>query len=206
MEQRLVFDGNRFTQGPYKDSHNTNIYVVPAAGGEVRRLTDDRSSAIVPSWSRDGRWVYYSTSEGSRPDLWKIPAEGGAPVKVSDGPMFEVIESEDRRFFYYTRLYRADGIWRQPVEGGEPALLPGTEGVRDRHWEYHREGIYFVDGQSTPMLKFFSFAANRAAPLAPFPPRIVIGPRALTVSPDGKTIVYCQEELTLSDIMLLELL
>ncbi|MBI4903848.1 MAG: serine/threonine-protein kinase [Acidobacteria bacterium] len=200
----IVFDGNRFTMGPHKGAQHTGIYVVSAAGGPLRRLTDDRTSAMVPSWSRDGHWIYYSSSDDGRVDLLKVPAEGGAPVKLSDGPVFEAIESVDQRSFYYTRLYRAEGIWRRLVAGGEGTVLPGTEGARDRHWEYHRDGIYFVDGASTLMLRFFSFATGRVTPVAPFPPHVAIGPRALTVSPDGTTVIYCQEDLTLSDVMLLE--
>ena len=72
----LVFDGSGFTTGPFSDARHTNIYTVSAAGGPVRRLTDDRVSAMVPSWSRDGRWVYYSTSGDGHVDLWRVASRG----------------------------------------------------------------------------------------------------------------------------------
>ena len=201
----LVFDGSGFTTGPFNDARHTNIYTVSAAGGPVRRLTDDRVSAMVPSWSRDGRWVYYSTSGDGHVDLWKVASTGGEPVKVSPGPMFEVIESNDGRYFYFTRLFKEPGVWRQPTGGGKATLLRGTEGVRDRHWEYHSDGIYFVDGTSSLMLRFFRFDTSNVTPIVEFPPRVAIGPRAVTVSPDGRTVIYCQEDLTLSDIVLMEM-
>jgi eukaryotic-like serine/threonine-protein kinase len=201
----IAFDGNRFTVSPFKDSRHTNIYVVSASGGPVRPLTDDRMSAMVPSWSRDGQWIYYSSSGDGRVDLWKVAATGGQPVRISEGPIFEVIESADTRYLYFTRLFKEAGIWRRPINGGSPTLLSGTEGVRDRHWEYHTDGVYFVDGTSTLMLRFYRFDTGEVTPVVAFPPRVAIGPRAVTVSPDGRTVIYCQEDLTLSDIALMEM-
>ena len=119
-----MFDGSGFTTGAFSDARHTNIYTVSAAGGPVRRLTDDRVSAMVPSWSRDGRWVYYSTSGDGHVDLWKVASTGGEPVKVSPGPMFEVIESNDGRYFYFTRLFKEPGVWRQATGGGKSDAPP----------------------------------------------------------------------------------
>ena len=35
------------------------IYVVDVAGGLPRRLTHDDWSHLMPSWSGDGRWIYF---------------------------------------------------------------------------------------------------------------------------------------------------
>jgi hypothetical protein len=93
---------------------------------------------------------------------------------------------------------------RRNINGGNPTLRSGTEGVRDRHWEYHTDGVYFVDGKSTLMLRFYRFDTGEMTPVVAFPPRVAIGPRAVTVSPDGKTILYRQEDLTLGDIVLMD--
>jgi hypothetical protein len=55
------------------------------------------------------------------------------------------------------------------------------------------------------MLRFFRFDTGTVTPIVAFPPRVAIGPRAVTVSPDGRTVIYCQEDLTLSDIVLMEM-
>jgi len=36
-------------------TRNTDIWVIPAAGGTPRRVTDDAKSDSRPRWSRDGR-------------------------------------------------------------------------------------------------------------------------------------------------------
>ncbi|MFN3324957.1 MAG: hypothetical protein ACK5AZ_15785 [Bryobacteraceae bacterium] len=194
----ITFDGSGFP-----GSQNTGIYLIPSDGGAVRRLTDAGEGAIVPGWSHDSKWVYYSTDD-PRSELWKVPVDGGPPVRVSEGPEWEPVESQDGRWLYYTKPYGAQGIWRRLVSGGPEELLPGTEGVRTRHWLPHRDGVYIIDGAAQLHLRLVVPATGRVRTIARIPPRIAQGPHGLAVSPDGQTIVYAQDDLTLSDILFLE--
>jgi len=45
---------------------------------------------------------------------------------------------------------------------------------------------------------------NRTQTLATLGTGLVVGPRGLTVSPDGRWILFTKEDLALSDIMLIE--
>jgi dipeptidyl aminopeptidase/acylaminoacyl peptidase len=50
------------------------IYVVATAGGEPRAVTSAGSSASDPSWSRDGKWLYFlSDRADKKSQLWKLP-------------------------------------------------------------------------------------------------------------------------------------
>jgi Tol biopolymer transport system component/DNA-binding winged helix-turn-helix (wHTH) protein len=61
-----------------------DIFIVPANGGEPRRLTFDHASIpSPPTWTRDGQSVVFSSTRSSIPTLWRIPVSGGAPVQVS---------------------------------------------------------------------------------------------------------------------------
>ncbi len=40
---------------------NADIFVVGASGGAPRQITTDPSEDVVPSWSRDGRWIYFES-------------------------------------------------------------------------------------------------------------------------------------------------
>ena len=35
---------------------------------------------MVPYWSHDGKWIYYSSPDNVTRQLWKIPAAGGPIV------------------------------------------------------------------------------------------------------------------------------
>jgi Tol biopolymer transport system component len=38
---------------------NTDVYVISAEGGNPRRLTTEAFNEALPSWSRDGAWIYF---------------------------------------------------------------------------------------------------------------------------------------------------
>ena len=60
-----------------------DVFIVPANGGEPRRLTFDHASIpSPPTWTRDGQSVVFSSTRSSIPTLWRIPVSGGLPVQV----------------------------------------------------------------------------------------------------------------------------
>lgn len=60
-----------------------DIFIMPANGGEPRRLTFDHASMpTAPVWTRDGRSIVFSSTRTSIPTLWRISADGGSPIQV----------------------------------------------------------------------------------------------------------------------------
>jgi len=66
------------------DSHGA-VWVVPAAGGEARRLTSDDLGAAYPRWSPDGKQILlagrWSAGVEDRA-LWVVPSAGGELRRV----------------------------------------------------------------------------------------------------------------------------
>ncbi len=63
-----------------------DIYVLELATGRLSRRTFDDGREQLDSWSRDGAWLYYSTSSGDisgMNDIWRVPANGGQPAVVA---------------------------------------------------------------------------------------------------------------------------
>ncbi|HEX5149607.1 MAG TPA: hypothetical protein VFW02_11030 [Candidatus Limnocylindrales bacterium] len=50
------------------------------------RLTAGKATAYQPSWSADGRSLVFEARYGDEFQLWRIPAAGGIPTRVTDGP------------------------------------------------------------------------------------------------------------------------
>src|SRR5438034_10714298 len=61
------------------DTHGA-VWVVPAVGGEARRLTNDDFGAAYPRWSPDGKQILFAGVEDRA--LWGVPAAGGEPRRV----------------------------------------------------------------------------------------------------------------------------
>jgi Tol biopolymer transport system component len=201
----IAFDG--FNAG------NSDVYVISADGGGPRRLTRGPSNNVRPSWSRDGRWIYFGSNRSgiyfgpnrSEPSqIWKVPAAGGEAVQVTKGGGEEAFESADGKFVYWVRP-DAPGVWRVQVEGGHETQLHDVP--MESLWALTGEGICFFDmGNSAgPVLKFFSFS-GRATLFRQFPKetRVDRSSTALSVSPDGRWILYTQIDQSGSDVMLVE--
>jgi serine/threonine protein kinase/Tol biopolymer transport system component len=62
-----------------------DLWLIPATGGEPRRLTQDIAPAGNPVFSRDGRSVIFSSSRAGSRTLWRVPVSGGAPEPVTTG-------------------------------------------------------------------------------------------------------------------------
>jgi tricorn protease len=65
---------------------NGDIYVLTLAIGELKRLTFDDSLDQLDGWSRDGRWIYFSSGSrdvGGLNDLFRVSVNGGTPMQVS---------------------------------------------------------------------------------------------------------------------------
>jgi dipeptidyl aminopeptidase/acylaminoacyl peptidase len=69
-----------------ENKRNSDIWIVPAAGGEARRMTTSEKSDNTPCWSPDGsRIAFLSGREGER-QIYIIPLSGGEATRLTDFP------------------------------------------------------------------------------------------------------------------------
>jgi len=197
--QQILFDA--------RPAGNSDIYVMSAKGGKPRALTLEPSHDVIPSWSRDGRWIYFCSNRSGDFQTWRVPADGGQATQVTAHGGFEAFESPDGQLLYYTKGRGPGGIWQMPVAGGEERQVPEllTAGYW-RYWAVQEQGIYFVApvASGRPAIKFFSFATRRVMQLGVIERDPLQGPPGLTVSPDGRSVLYAQADQSISDIILIE--
>ena len=65
---------------------NGDIYVLTLGSGELKRLTFDDGLDQFDGWSRDGRWIYFSSTSrdiGGLNDIFRVKPTGGTPMAVS---------------------------------------------------------------------------------------------------------------------------
>ena len=188
---------------------NPDIFVIGAEGGRPRRLTEDPAEEIAPSWSRDGRSIYFESNRSGSTQIWKMPADGGEARQVTKTRGSAANESMNGRFLYYTKGRNVAGIWRVPVEGGEETLVLDTHKAGYwSAWTVVEQGIYFLTAEqpARPAIEFFSFTTGRVTEIVPLtkPFRPWTNPEGLSVSIDGRWILYTQEDRADMDIMLVE--
>src|SRR5262249_61160257 len=71
--------------------------------GSPRRLTTEPFENNVPSWSRDGRWIYFASNRSGTGQIWKMPAEGGQAAQVTKQGGFAALESTDAKPLYFAK-------------------------------------------------------------------------------------------------------
>ena len=150
------FDGKMIAYAQGRGYLANEIYVVPATGGQPRRLTfDDRWIAGL-AWTADGREIVFSSNRGGLWGLWRVRAAGGSPVPVSgageDAQEPTIAAKGDRLAYVH---FRADSnIWAIPAlgwKGPRPAPAPLIASSRQEY-----EGKYSPDG------KRIAFSSDRS--------------------------------------------
>ncbi|MFL6210707.1 MAG: S41 family peptidase [Pyrinomonadaceae bacterium] len=65
---------------------NGDIYILTLDTGDLRRITYDDVFDQLDAWSRDGRWLYFSSTSrdiAGMNDLFRVSTDGGTPMQVS---------------------------------------------------------------------------------------------------------------------------
>jgi dipeptidyl aminopeptidase/acylaminoacyl peptidase len=129
-----------------------DLFVMPAGGGEARRIEAPIGGKSHPSFSPDGRTIAYYASEGEglgykNEGLWVVPADGSAPPRnltepydlhvsswtINDLGQPEVMPptwSADGRTLYFPAVRHGSSLLMSiSVEGREPTTLLGEGGV-----------------------------------------------------------------------------
>ena len=192
--QRVAFE--------FAPDGNMDIFVIRANGGKPIRLTTDSADDVSPSWSRDGNWVYFGSKRASQWEVWKVSTAGGKVVQVTHNGGETAFESPDGQYIYYTKAYRSSSLWKMPVSGGEESLV--LPSVVSRAFSVVKDGIYFIPlpgdhGRSS--IQFLSFVTGKVKTVAQIPEPPTEG---LSVSPDGRSLLFSQLDELGSDLMLVE--
>lgn len=127
------------------------IYVVDYDGQNLKKLTNDRSIALLPRWSKDGR-IYYTTYRYKNPDIFAIDLKAGkiAPVIIRGGLSLIGGVSPDGKALVFTSSRGPNpSIYIYNLESGEKKQITNRQSV-DGSPSYSPDG------------KFITFVSNRA--------------------------------------------
>src|SRR5262245_27949461 len=179
------------------------------------------SNDARPSWSRDGRWIYFRSDRGGSRQIWKVPSAGGSAVQLTNEGGVEAFESPDGSLVYYVKSSERPELWSVSSDGGaETAIL---DHVHDGYWGVCDSGVYYiVPGSSSPgrnplldyalgtgqtannLIYFFSFATHQSTQIGTIERDIQWTTPGLAISRDGRKILWSQIDSIESDLMLVE--
>lgn len=88
---------------------------VTTAGSEPRRLTQSSSIDTEPTYSHDGKFIYFVSDRGGSPQIYRMPAAGGNPERVTFTGTYNISPSlsADGRWLAY--ISRVSGAFKLHV-------------------------------------------------------------------------------------------
>jgi Tol biopolymer transport system component len=179
---------------------NADLYLTDVDGNLPRRLTTHPALDVAPRWSRDGQVLYFGSYRSGAWQVWKVGLNDGTLEQVTRSGGVAAEEAIDGVWLYFTKA-DTNGVWRRPLHGGpEAQVIDAVPAGFARSWALTDDGLVFLHGsREVRQISYYAFATGQKIPLA--------SPRHygnLTVSPDGRTLLYTQADHVESDIMLVE--
>jgi Tol biopolymer transport system component len=172
-----------------------DLWVVPAKGGQARRLTTAGEYDREPRWSPDGRYVYFSSFRDGSFALWRVASHGGRPTRLTSGngpERFPSVSRDGSRLAYATYSDNTDLIVRDLVSGSEQQF----GGLRDEDEPVlspdGRAVVYFSDRQAGHLDLWYQRLSETGTPEgAPLQLTDQHGGTAQpSYSPDGRWVAY----------------
>jgi TolB protein len=113
-----------------KEERGRGLGVVSSSDGRVRRLTEHPGDE-TPDWSPDGRWVAFDSDRDGVRHLWRVPASGGQPERLTDGKDSLARWSRNGKQIYYFRLTdRTPQVWVLSVDNRRTRPITALSGKR----------------------------------------------------------------------------
>jgi len=171
------------------------LQLVSADGAESRLIAEELEVEGSTDWSPDGRWIVAGGNDGGGEGLFKIPAAGGAPVRLTSGVGRNPVWSPDGSMIAYSGpnvfaltpllAMRSDGT---PIK--MPDIRTERDGERLRFMPDGRALIFMNSAEATPWQDFWmlDLTTMRTRRLTRFTDRATM--RTFDVTPDGKQIVF----------------
>ncbi len=199
-------DGKQLAFDARPENHG-DLFIINVDGGPPQRLTTEASHDVIPSWSHDGKWLYFCSNRSGKLQIWKRPVAGGAAIQLTQQGGMEAFESPAGQFLYYLKGRGIAGLWRVATDGTHEEAVPElAEAGYWRYWTINRSGLYFIPANAQPPLpiKHFDFATRQLKTIATIDKQPSWLTPGLAVSPDGRQILFAANDLFASSIMLLE--
>jgi TolB protein len=120
--KKLVISHHAHNKTP---GENSTLYILPIEGGKPKEITPN-SPSYWHGWSPDGKFLIYTAKRNSQWDIYKIPADGGNEIQLTnnkflnDGSEF----STDGKYIWFNSNRTGTmQIWRMKADGSEQTQI-----------------------------------------------------------------------------------
>jgi len=174
---------------------NSDIWLVPTAGGEPSLLVSNPASDNTPRWSPDGKQIAFISTRGGTPQVWLVPSKGGEPTqltKLSTGAAGAIWSPDGKRLAFVSSVYpdaADDAANKKMSEAAEASKVKARlfDTLLIRHWNAWSDG-------TRSHLFVVPAAGGTPVDVTPgnydTPPIALGGDQDYAFSPDGEEIAF----------------
>jgi Tol biopolymer transport system component/tRNA A-37 threonylcarbamoyl transferase component Bud32 len=192
---------------PVRRASRSTLFCTDADGTGVRAVAESLDVRGAATWSPDGKWIAVGGMDGTGTRVFKVPVDGGAPVRLVDSVSYNPVWSPDGRFILYSGAPRARTVVLKAVTPeGRPYPVPTL--TVDRLGDSYR---FLPDGRGL-VVKLGGFrlqdfwlvdlATGRRRQLTRLTPGESL--HRFDVSPDGRRVLF-ERVRENSDVVLIEM-
>ena len=197
--KRLLFDARPNGQG--------DIFAINADGGRPEPMITTKANELAPVWSADGNALFFASDESGRWEIHRADIDGSDARQLTTEGGFGSRVSADGRFLYFNKVTEG-GIWRlnlNDAEAGSERIIdyidPGDWG----NWQLLGGGIFYLDRNGSKVVVQRFDLATRESKIAFQPDYYVVSQDvALTVSPNGTSLLLARIDNRESDLIIVE--
>jgi dipeptidyl aminopeptidase/acylaminoacyl peptidase len=175
-----------------------DVWVAATDGSGARRLTTHVEKDWAPQFSPDGKWVYFQSTRSGSSQVWRIAPAGGEAEQVTRLPLDveAFVVADARRLLLSIDVYAELGTLeetqkRDAAKAASKQRVMAFDELMFRHWDHWEDGkrghLFVWEEGKAPRDLMKGMPVD--APTHPFG-----GTEELTVSPDGKTLVFCAKD------------
>ena len=169
------------------------LHVLSSDGAELQPIAEGIVAQGSSCWSPDGKWIATGGSDATGTGLFKIPLEGGSPVRLVSGPALNPIWSPDGNLIVYSGTNVSTFAPLLAVRpDGTSVELPHISLRRlGEHVRFSPDGknlIYMQGLLASQDFWLLDLASMKSRPLTRLQNRATM--RTFDITSDGKQIVF----------------
>lgn len=200
---RFSPDGRWIAFDAWYAAGEADVYIMPAEGGPPQKVTNHAGADGVPTWSRDGKHIYFHSNRTGSSQIWRMKADGSDPVQITKLGGYIAFEAVDRTTVFYSKTNAPiNELWAVSTNGGDERMVVNT--LYRHNFAPAASGVYLstakgLNGGSE--ILYYSFADRTTTSVYRLPRPVALG---LTVASDESWLVFSQYDTAGSDVMMIE--
>jgi WD40 repeat protein len=193
----------------YRKRGRTGLHLMSADGTNIRVLASSLDVSGSATWSPDSRWVAVAANEGVGTYVFKVPVDGGTPVRLVNTLSYSPLWSPDGKFLIYAEPLQGAASVTKAIRLDKtaipfPALQLEYTTADACHFVQGGKALIVLKGGSDRQKNFYwvDLETGSERQLTDLQSDSVIQHFAIT--PDGKQIVFDRVRNN-ADLMVLDL-